>query len=420
MSRRVAVIGAGIVGTMCALHALRNGHDVTIVEPEAPGGEHAASYGNSGWLSTHSVIPPAEPGVWKKIPRYLADPLGPVSVRWTYLPHALPWLVRYLASAATWERVAVTARALRPLLADSPRLHADIARSAGVAPLIAETGLLHVYRSPVDFQRDAIPWRLRRDVGVRFREVHADELHAREPVLNGQYGFAIEVGEAGHCRDPGAYTQAVFAHALAHGARHAKVRAIGLRIEGGSLRGVRTEAGEIACDAAVVAAGARSAPLAAAAGDRVPLETERGYHVSIASAEAAPQTPIMVMDRKVIATSMNGGLRVGGQVEIAAHDATPNWRRAEVLLDHALALFPALPRDLPPERVRFWLGCRPSTPDGLPCIGRASATPDVVYAFGHGHVGLSASARTGRVVAQMLSRSTPEIPVAPFRARRFR
>jgi len=244
-------------------------------------------------------------------------------------------------------------------------------------------------------------------------------VHAREPALHG-YGFAIHVDEAGHCRDPGAYTRGVFAHVLARGAHHAQTRATGWRIEGGRLRAVRTDNGEIASDAAVVAAGARSRPLAEAAGDRVPLETERGYHVSIASPEAGPNTPVMAMDRKVIATSMVGGLRIGGQVEIAALDALPNWRRAEVLREHALAMFPALPRDLAPPRVRVWLGRRPSTPDGLPCIGSASGCDDIVYAFGHGHVGLSASARTGRVVAQLVSGNATEIPVAPFDARRFR
>jgi len=419
MAMRVTVIGGGIVGTLCALHALRAGHDVTIVEPETAGGEHASSYGNSGWLSTHSVIPPAEPGVWKNLPKYVIDPLGPVSVRWDYLPRALPWLVRYLASAATWDRVAITARALRMLLADSPRLHAEIALAAGMPALIAQTGVLHAYRSRDDYARDAKAWQLRRDVGVRYRELDQQEVHVREPALHG-YRFAVHVEEAGHCRDPGAYTQGVFAHVLARGARHAQTRATGWRIQGGRLCAVRTEAGEIASDAAVVAAGARSGPLAEAAGDRVLLETERGYHVSIASPEAGPNTPVMAMDRKVIATSMLGGLRVGGQVEIAAHDAPPNWRRAEVLRRHALAMFPALPRDLPPERVRLWLGRRPSTPDGLPCIGRASGCGGIVYAFGHGHVGLSASARTGRVVAQLLSGDATEIPLAPFDARRFR
>lgn len=420
MSRHVVVAGAGIVGTLCAVQALRAGHAVTIVEPATPGDEQASSYGNLGWLSTHSVIPPTQPGMWKKVPGYLLDPLGPVAVRWTYLPRAAPWLVRFLASAATWPRVAVTARALRTLLVDAPRLHAEAAQAAGVASLIEQDGVLHAYRSREDFVRDAPAWQIRHDVGVRWRELDADELHRREPALDPRYGFAVHVEEAGHCRQPSRYTKALFAHALASGARHVTAHATGWRLEGGRLRAVTTTAGDIDADAAVVAAGSRSAPLARAAGDRVPLQTERGYHAAIAGADIGPRTPIMAMDRKVIATMMEGALRIGGQVEIAANDAPPNWRRAEVVRDIGFELFPALPRDLGPEHVRFWLGRRPSTPDALPCIGYASATRDIVYAFGHGHVGLSGSARTARVVAQLLADATPEIPVAPFDARRFR
>jgi D-amino-acid dehydrogenase len=420
MTRRVVVIGGGIVGVMCTLHALRDGHHVTLVEPEAVGGEHASSYGNSGWLSTHSVIPPAEPGTWKKIPQYLSDPLGPVSVRWTYLPRALPWLVRYVASAATWPRVGVTARALRSLLVDAPRLHAALAEAAGVPSLIQVTGLLHVYRSWSDFERAAMPWQVRHDVGVRWHELDAAELHRREPALHQRYRFALHVEDGGHCRDPAAYTKALFEHGLAQGALRVTARATGFRIESGRLRAVQSDAGDIDADAAVIAAGSRSGSLAAAAGDRVPLEAERGYHALIASPEAVPNTPIMAMDCKVVATTMSGGLRVGGQVEIAGNDAAPNWRRAAVVRDLGLSLFPGLPRELAAERVRYWLGRRPSTPDGLPCIGYASATRDVVHAFGHGHVGLSASARTGRVVAQLLADASPEIPITPFDVRRFR
>jgi D-amino-acid dehydrogenase len=263
-------------------------------------------------------------------------------------------------------------------------------------------------------------WGVRRDVGVSWREIDADELHRREPALDPAYAFAVHVAEAGHCRNPGEYTKALFAHALARGARHVRARATGWRIEGGRLRAATTDGGDVDADAAVVAAGSRSAPLARAAGDRVPLLTERGYHAAFVGVDVRPNTPMMVMDRKVIATAMQGALRIGGQVEIAPNDATPNWRRAEAVRDIAFDLFAALPRDLDPDRVRFWLGRRPSTPDGLPCIGYASATRDIVYAFGHGHVGLSGSARTGRIVAQLLSNATPEIPIAPFDARRFR
>jgi D-amino-acid dehydrogenase len=420
MTRRVAVIGAGAVGAMCAIHLLRAGHHVTIVEPGTPGGEQAASFGNSGWLSAHSVIPPAEPGVWRKVPGYLADSLGPVSIRWSHLPRAAPWLLRYVASAATPQRLLTIARALRTLLVDAPKLHAEIAGLAGVSQLVVQSGVLHLYRSREAFERDELAWDVRRSVGVQYDTLEGDVLRAQEPHLAPEYGFAVRVGETGHCRDPSAYVRALFEHARSTGAGHVAARATGLRIEGARLRAVRTENDDVDCDAAVIAAGMRSRPLATAAGDRVPLETERGYHVQIARAEGAPNTPMMVMDRKVVATHMSGGLRVGGQVEIAAIDDAPDWRRADILRRHALDLFPSLPRDLPPERITRWMGCRPSLPDGLPCIGPSSASADVVHAFGHGHVGLAASARTGRVIAQVLSGQAPDIALAPFAAQRFR
>jgi D-amino-acid dehydrogenase len=420
MSRHVAVIGAGIVGTLCAIEALRDNHRVTIIEPGEPGGEQAASFGNSGWLSSHSVIPPAEPGVWKRLPHYLADPLGPVSIRWRHALRASPWLLRYCAAGASWERVARTARALRTLLADAPQLHRDVAQRAGAARFIACDGVLHVYRSRAEFERDSMAWRLRHEAGVRWREWDADAVRAREPALDARYHLGILVEEAGQCRDPGAYTRALFDHALHQGAAHVRTDATGLRIERRRLRAVITGAGDVDCDAAVIAAGARSAAIAAAAGDRIPLECERGYHVMIRDPEARPRLPVMAADCKTVATMMEGGLRVGGQVEIAAFDDAPNWRRAEVLRRHALSMFPALPRDLGPERVRCWLGRRPSTPDGLPCIGPARATQDVVHAFGHGHVGLAAAARTARLVAQLLDERETDIPLAPFDPARFR
>jgi D-amino-acid dehydrogenase len=419
MSRDVVIIGAGLIGAMSAMHALREGHRVTLLDPDTPGGEQASSYGNAGWLSSHSVIPPAQPGIWKKVPRYLLDPLGPLAIRWTYLPRATPWLLRYLAAGATHQRIAVIAHALRTLLIDAPALHRALAEQAGVAHLIEQKGLLHVYPSRTEFAAEAHAWDARRAVGVQWRELAADELRAREPALHERYRFGVLVEEAGHCRDPAAYVAALVTHARALGATHTRGRASGFRIEGGRLRAVSTDTAEIPCDAAVIAAGARSKSLAAAAGDRVSLESERGYHAMITSPEGSPRTPMMASDASAVATLMEGGLRMAGQVEIASFDAAPNWRRAEILRDHALSMFPALPRDLPAGRVRYWLGRRPSTPDGLPCLGHASASRDIIHAFGHGHVGLVSSARTGRLVAQLLSGRAPEIPLEPFDPRRF-
>jgi D-amino-acid dehydrogenase len=417
--RRVAVIGAGAIGIISAIELLRDGHRVTIIEPATPGGEQAASYGNAGWLSTHSVIPPAEPGTWKKVPKLLSDPLGPLAIRWGYLPKALPWLLQYLLSGWTEARVETTARALRPLLLDAPALHKKLAEEAGVGHLIERLGLMHIYPSRAAFDADKLGWGIRKRVGVTWLELSADEMRQREPDLHPRYQFGVLVEEAGRCRDPGGYVAALAAHARALGAEFVSATAKSLRLTNGKPISVLTDEGEIACDAVVIAAGARSKPLAASIGDRLPLETERGYHVMIEGAETGPRTSVMASDAKMVVNWTDKGLRAAGQVEIAGLDAEPNWKRAEILRDHLLGMFPKLPKDLPAAKIRTWFGHRPSMPDGRPCLGYSRASRDVVYAFGHGHVGLVSSARTGRVVAQLIGDREPEIPVAPFDPKRY-
>ncbi|MGG5811182.1 NAD(P)/FAD-dependent oxidoreductase [Falsiroseomonas sp. CW058] len=419
MSRHVVVIGAGIVGAATALESLRAGFRVTILEPGEPGGEQAASYGNGCWLSPMSVIPPSTPGLWRKVPKFLSDPLGPLAIRWSYFPRVAPWLARYLWAGWTEAKVQRAAEALRPLLVDAPALHRALAEEAGVPQLIERRGLMYIYESRAQFESEAMAWRVRRRVGIEWLELDANDLHQREPDLDRRYTFAALVEEGGHCRDPGAYVAALVAQARAEGAELRRAAATGFRIEDGALRAVLTAGGEVAADHAVICAGAHSRRLAAAAGSRVPLETERGYHAMIEAPEAGPRTPLMPFDGKMSVTWTDRGLRCAGQVEIAGLDAAPNWKRAEILRDHLLRSFPRLPRDLPAARVKVWMGHRPSMPDGLPCIGPAAASRDVLCAFGHGHVGLVAGPRTARVVAALLAGRPPEVAIEPFRPSRF-
>jgi len=419
-ARHVVVIGAGAVGAASALAALKEGYRVTIMDPSDPGGEQAASYGNGCWLSPMSVIPPAVPGIWKKLPKFLSDPLGPLAIRWSYLPKVAPWLIRYLASGWRWGDVAQTAQALRPLVQDAPRLHKALAEQAGVGHLIERRGLMYIYPSRADFEAERKAWEIRHQVGVRWIELDADELRQREPDLDRRYGFGVFVDEGGHCTDPGAYVAALIALAKAEGAKLIRDRATGFRIEAGRLRAVTTGQGEVPCDAAVIAAGVHSKPLARAAGDDVPLESERGYHAEISIPEVSPRHGLMPSDGKMSIMRTARGLRCAGQVEIAGIDAAPNWQRAEILKNHLLGCFPGLPRDLSADRVKFWLGHRPSMPDGMPCLGTSRASPDVIHAFGHGHTGLVAAARTGEVVAALLTGRAPPIPIDAFDSRRFR
>ncbi len=419
MSLHVVVIGAGIVGAATALALLRDGHTVTIVEPGEPGGEQAASYGNGCWLSPMSVIPVSSPGLWRKVPAMLADPLGPLAIRWSYLPRLAPWLIRFLRAGATEEKVAATARALRTLLVDAPAQHRRLAEEAGVGHLIEHRGLMYVYPDRAAFEAEAMAWRIRRAVGVKWIELDADELRQQEPELDCRYGFGVLVEEGGHCRDPGAYVAALVAHAVAQGAVLKRTRATGFRIQSRRLYAVETEEGDITCHKAVIAAGAHSRALAKLAGDDVPLETERGYHAQIAGAEVGPRRPLMPSDGKMSVTLTENGLRCSGQVELAGLDAAPNWKRAEILRDHLLSSFPGLPRDLPAERVKVWMGHRPSIADGRPVIGPASGADGIFHAFGHGHTGLVAGARTAEIVAALVAQRPPPIDIAPFAAGRF-
>jgi D-amino-acid dehydrogenase len=362
----------------------------------------------------------AMPGLWKKVPGYLLDPLGPLTIRASELPRLLPWLLRFLYAGATVARMEATARALSVLLRDAPARHAKLAEEARVQDLIKQTGLLYVYPDRSSFEAEALAWKLRRDNGVRWLELNAEQLRAKEPSLDARYKFGALVEAGAHCVDPGRYVAALVHHARSKGAAIIKARAIGFNVQAGRLRAVRTDTGEIMCDRAVVAAGIQSKSLALQAGDRVSLESERGYHIVISDPEAAPSIPVMPSDGKMANTLTLKGLRASGQVELASVDAPPNWKRAAVLLNHALRTYPQLPRQIPEERISRWMGHRPSTPDGLPVIGLARASSDIVYAFGHGHVGLASGPATASIVADILAGRPSPTPLSVYAPSRFR
>lgn len=420
MSMHVAVMGAGIVGAATALELLRDGHRVTIIEPEQPGGRQAASYGNSGWLSPASIIPMSMPGLWKRVPGMMADPAGPLAIRWRHILSLAPWLTRFVLAGASVEKVERTARILSFLLHDAPERHERLAAEADHAHLIVRKGLIYTWPDRAAFKTEALAWRLRRDNGVAFRELSRTELHELEPGLSERYSFAILVEKGGHCIDPGGYVAALVAHAERLGATRVNAKATGFDISGGKLRGVQTDHGPVACDRAVIAAGIHSKVLAEKAGDRIPLESERGYHVVIPHDIATGAMPIMPGDGKMGNNPTLAGLRIAGQVELASTDAPPDYARADILLGHAKRTYPALAAPFDESRVDRWMGHRPSTPDGLPVIGCSAASADVIHAFGHGHVGLATGPVSGRLVADLISGKPLPAEAGALSAERFR
>ncbi len=419
VAKHVVVIGAGVIGAATAEALLRAGHRVTLLDPGPPGGPQAASFGNGAFLSPASIIPMSMPGIWMKVPGYLLDPAGALTIRWRYLPRLMPWLIRFLLSGFTRPRVERTAAVLAALLADAPNRHRALADRIGRPELIRQDGLVYAFADRAAFASEGLGWELRRKHGVKTEALDRAALAARVPALGPQYGFGLLLTEGGHCTDPGGYVAAIADWCVSQGATLRTTTATGFDIAAdGRLRAVLTAEGPIACDAAVIAAGIRSRDLARAAGDAVPLESERGYHVEIRTPAVAPDIPVLPQDGKMANVRTRTGLRASGQVELASADAAPDWHRADILLAHLRTTYPGLAAGTP--EVTRWQGNRPSTPDGRPVIARSTRSPDIVHAFGHGHIGLVSAPMTAALVADLLAGRTPGMDITGLSATRFR
>jgi len=411
--QRVAVIGAGVVGLACASYLQMRGHAVTIIDPRPPG--EYCSYGNAGALSRASCVPLGLPGSWKKVPGWLMDPMGPLAIPARYVHRIAPWLWRF-HRATSPERVNEIADALHALLTITLDKWRPLAQRAGVPELIVQQGYVFAYESEDAFHGDALGRRLRAERGVRIEVLTGPAVREFDPALSPRVSHLVVLPEQGHCPNPLRLSQALAKRLGDEGARFVAGTARDFDRVDGAVRSVRLDDGpDVAVDAVVIAAGAHSKPLAARLGHDVPLETERGYHVMLESPTVVPRVPIMSGEGKFFVTPMEEGLRVAGTVELAGLEAPPNYERADVLVPGAQRLLPGLAF----TKVERWMGHRPSLPDSLPVLGRAKSAPNAFFAFGHGHVGLTAAAPTGEIIADLVSGQRPAIDLSPFAADRF-
>jgi D-amino-acid dehydrogenase len=390
----VVVIGAGIVGMTAARWLQRDGHAVTVVDPAPPG--TGASMGNAGCFSPSSIVPLSGPGTLRQVPGWLRDPAGPLALRWRYLPRAAPWLVRFI-KAGRGERVAAQAAALSRLLAPVHESLRTLLGEGGAAELTRQDGSLIVYRTEAGWRGGQAGWALRRANGIVWEELDGDGLHALDPGLAPGLFRGVKLPGNGHTIDPYALVCRLADAFACDGGRFVRAPATGFDLAGDRLRAVRTGAGPELADVAVLAAGAYSKPLARQLGDRLPLETERGYHLTVQQPEVMPRLPTLHAEDRFVLTPMAAGLRLTGTVELAG------LRAPEGAAEHSAV----------------WMGHRPSMPDSLPVIGRSRRCADVVYAFGHGHLGLTGAPFTGRLVAELVGGRPPAIDLRPYAPARF-
>ena len=408
----ITVIGAGMVGTCCALYLQNEGFAVTLLDRGGPG--EGASAGNLGGFGVASCPPLAMPGVLRKVPGMLLDAGAPLRIRWSHAARALPWFVRFAANSRR-ERVEANATARQSLL---DRVHEGIdplVAEAGAGHLMSRTGLMFTFESEENFRGAAYAFDLRKRNGVRMDLLDGNEARQAQPALSRNVVRAYRVADFSHTLDPLRLVQALadFFRRRGGAIRRATVR--GFEIDANGVRSIRTESGPMPVERLVVAAGVWSRELASSLGTRVPLEAERGYHAMYNGTDVKMNGGIISVDRSIAVTPMRDGIRAGGIAEFADPDAPPDPAIAGRVRRHAEALFPALAS----ERITEWMGPRPSHPDSKPIIGRSPRHHNVWFAFGHDHLGLTMGGITGRLVSELVAGKTPSVDLAPFRPDRF-
>lgn len=408
----VVVIGAGIIGISCALKLQSEGKNVLVLDRKGVAAETSA--GNAGAFAFSDVIPLATPGIMRKAPKWLIDPLGPLSLRPAYALKIIPWMFQFWRASWKDKYQAALAAQSRLMTLSKSALERQITAVNGEA-LILREGQLQLYEGEGEFKASLTGWETRKQHGVVFDFLESPEaIAAIQPGIHPRFTHAVFTPEWKNVVHPATWTQ--------HLAETFKKRGGGIVIDAINsinLKGdhviVKSKDTDYETLHVVIAAGAWSKTLAQSIGDNLPLDTERGYNTTLPVNAFDLKTHLSFSNHGFVISKAGEGVRVGGAVEFGGLELKPNYNRADILLNKAANFLPEL--DI--TGGKQWMGFRPSMPDSLPVISYSTQSTRVIYAFGHGHLGLTQSSGTAELVCELLLAKEASIPMAPYSATRF-
>lgn len=389
----IAVIGAGVIGLAIAHRLAATGREVMLIDRAEPGS--GASYGNAGTIADYAVQPVGTPEVLRHLPSLLFDRHSPIAIRKAALPMLAPWLWRFVRQSLPGAARA-NAEALAALLADAAPRWRDLAADIGGTDLLQDRGCLYWYQGDAEFRAATADMACRKRLGVNVELIAAAELSALEPSLPVADGGAAFFPGALFLTDPGRMVARLQDRARQFGAGFITAEVARLSRDRGGVR-LGGPGLDLRARVAVLATGAHGRDLARQAGDPVPLETERGYHLEWDMTVARLSRPVCPTARGFYLCPMSGRLRAAGTVELGGLTAPPAPHRIARLGEGVRAIFPDLGAPS-----RSWMGFRPSMPDSRPVIGASAADGAVIHAFGHGHIGLTLAPITAELVESCL------------------
>ena len=410
MKQSVIVIGSGITGVSCAEELRRSGAKVTLIDRVEAGDPAQTSFGNAGILAREGIMPIANPSMLKMIPQILLSPSSPVYLKWSYLAKFSPWAVKFIMNGTKPKALPIIL-ALNELLYDTVENHIQLSKNTDAARFIEKGDMTLLYRNRKQFSSDKFANQARSDLGITWEELSRDKLLDRDPHISKLYQFGLAYKNHGWITNPAAYVSSLAKHFQKNGGKIligevTKINGNNVELKDGNILKAKN---------IVLATGAWSKNLATQLGHNIPLQAERGYHLSLKNASHMPPNTYLITDKKFGLTPMDGFLRCAGQSEFAPLEMPPNPKAIRNLRKFLFRFYPKLEY----ESETIWQGTRPTLPDSLPMIGRSSKNTSVIFAFGGQHLGLTMGPKVGKMVRDIIFERQSNINMKPYSSDRF-
>ena len=408
--KSVGVIGAGIQGVCIGLHLLKKKIPVTIFDKSEPG--TMASYGNAGHFSPYAVLQLNRPDILYDIPKMLFSSYGPLALKWNYVPKMIPWIIKYFKSS-TNKSMLHTAKYMHQILNLSLDAYDEIFQEIDTTNLVEKKGIIYVWTNK-NLKSRNLEIKVRDQLGVKQKILTRDEILELEPKLNPVFDAGAFYDYAYHARDPHGILKNIFKLFKDKGGKFVRSEVKNIKQISQNETEIYSENNTYKFEKSIIACGAFSKKLTDQLGENIPLDTERGYHVHFEGMDHLIKRPVIFLDRGFGMTPMNQGLRAVGTVELGGLKNPPSKKRIDYIIKCAKELLPQLK-----EHKDEWLGFRPTLPDFLPVIGPSLNNKNIIFAFGHHHLGWTLGAITGKIVSNMVADEKTNLDLTPYSSRRF-
>ena len=408
--KKIAIVGAGIVGISSGIYLAKRGCDVTLIDKDFQG--KPASYGNASWLSSPSITPVLMPGMVKKIPKLLFSKDGPLFLRFPGFLKIIPFLLKYL-TYANKNKVEHISKNLAYLLKDSVNEHKQLAEGTNATKWIEDSPFLFIYKNKKDFINDEYTWSLRKKHGFELIEVEHEELNSLVPGLSPEYKFAIKINNLGYISNSQNYLDDLLDGFKSLGGKLIQDEVLDI-LEKEDLVQVIGREKSVLVEDIIISSGVYSDKFSKKFGVKVPIQSERGYHLELFDTDIKLKYPIMNGYLKLAITPRPTGIRFAGLVEFGSLNSNPNPKAFELLMRNAKSMFPGIKFNNKQE----WSGHRPSTVDSLPVIGSSSVNKKIHFGYGHHHIGLTGGPKTGKILSKIILRDNEKLDIEDFKPSR--